>query len=240
MPDTDGAGPPPREPAPLYACFVVWNQAEQIVQAIRSVAAYVSRVIVVDGAFSTNPAPGPVASTDGTREAVERACGPIPLTYIVPDHRLEEHTARNALLDALPRNAWTFLLDSDEILVGDHSDVLRMLANLPELAVLLNVYTTAVMFEGMADKMDQTTYETAPIITTCGVIPRLVKNRPGLRFQRVERSGVFVHNGLFVNGEGPIDGKLESPIVVNQHVRQSYAAYQADYAWEAAQRAGAR
>lgn len=224
------------------ACYVAWNEATLIAESIRSVKAYVDRFVVIDGAFSTNPAPGPVASTDGMREVVERACTGSPLTYIVPPARLEEHVARNACLAELEADEWALVIDADEILTADHDLIRRHLAHLPRRGIVeLPIYTTAVLFAGNADAMSPAEYEMAPVIATRGYMPRLLRAASDLHYQRDEVApGVFTHCALWRGSELAMGPRWPGVRLINRHVAQPFEGYLADYAWETAQRDGAR
>lgn len=220
----------------IAACYVAWNEAALIAESIRSVKAYVDRFIVVDGAFSTNPEAGPVGSTDGQRAVVERACAGRRLTYIVPPARLEEHQARNRYLAELELDEWALLMDADEILIADRLVMLELLASLPEAgAVSVPIYSTAILFQGYADEMSREDFETAPIISTCGHQPRIVRTSPDLRYQRDEpRPGVFTHNVLW-RADELVEGSAAWIALLNRHVGQPFEGYLRDYAWESAQ-----
>lgn len=228
----------------IAGCYVAWNEAALIGESIRSIKAYVDRFVVVDCAFSSNPTPGDVASSDGMREVVEAAAAGKPLTYIVPPGRLEEQDARNRYLAELELDEWALLLDADEILVGDHATIRALLDDgLHKIwpAGGLRIFTAAVMFNGNADAMPEAVYGSAPIITTSGWQPRIVQKRPGLRYQRDELpGGRFTHGVLWLDSYRLVGHELGEPFLLNRHVSQSFAGYQADYAWETAQRDGAR
>ena len=228
----------------IAGCYVAWNEAALIGESMRSIKAYVERFVVIDCAFSSNPSKGPVGSSDGMREIVEAAADGKPLTYIVPAIRLEEQDARNLYLAELELDEWAFLLDADEILVVDH-DTMRALLDdgLHHVwpAASLRIFTTAVMFNGNADAMPAEIYDSAPIISTSGFQPRIVVASQGLHYQRDEiRPGTFTHSSLWRAGRLVVGQELEEPIILNRHVAQAFASYQADYAWESAQRDGAR
>lgn len=228
----------------ISAVYVAWNEAALIGESIRSVSAYVDQIVVVDCAFSSNPAEGSVGSSDGQRAVVLEAAGRLPVTYVLPKVRLEEHEARNLALEQAAPGSWAVLLDADEILVSSHGWMKALIeGEFGEVApaVALRVYTSAVLFNGNADEMDEATYRSAPIVWTYGYQPRIVQRRPGLHYQRDEiRAGVFTH-GVLWQGSTILEGRLLSePVILNRHVAQDFAGYQADYAWEAAQRDGAR
>ena len=216
----------------VTACYVVWNEASHIAESIRSVKAYVDRFVVVDGAFSTNPI-GRGPSTDGTRAEVERACGTTSLKYIIPSISLLEHEARNWALSEVDAGDWVLVLDGDEIFYGDFAKVRDSAVD-----VALSIYTTAVLFEGNADMMDEEAYQTNPVISTAGQQPRFFRKTSGTLYQvkMVDVGGrrmSFVH---LYRGLQEITGSLvEGAFIINRHVSQSFAGYQADYAWESAQ-----
>src|SRR5674476_203053 len=114
------------------ACYAIWNEEQTIAASMRSVKAYVDRFIVVDGAYASNPAPGPVVSTDETWTIIERIAHPLPLIYIPPPKRMVEHEARNLYLAAAASGEWLWLLDGDEILYGDYEEITALVSQPPE------------------------------------------------------------------------------------------------------------
>ena len=196
---------------------------------------------MVDGAFSTNPG-GQGPSTDNTEAIVERAAGTTSLDYIVSTIPLQEQEARNLALAQLEVGDWALIIDGDEVLYGDFNLAREPIARLPDVtAIGLRVYTTAVLFNGNADQMDRKQYETNPVITTSGWQPRFFRNSPDLRFKRLRVGpGTYTHANLCAR-ESAIEGlQVEGVFLVNRHVQQPFDGYQADYAWETAQRDGAQ
>lgn len=216
------------QPIVVAACYVAWNEAGEISDSIRSVKAYVDRFVVVDVAFTANPAPGPAQSTDGQRAVVEAACAGVPLTYIEPGRRLEQHVARDLYLAEVGRGAWLIALDGDEVLVGDHKEVLELFRHPPATAVALRVFSTALLTPGMAPDVTPEVYVTAPVIATAGWQPRLFQRVNGLR-HRPAWEGVGWRDDTTPVLGGP---RSAAAIIVNRHTAQDWAGYQADYAWE--------
>ena len=225
------------------ACYVVWNEEQHIAESIRSIRAYVDRIVVVDGAFSTNPG-GQGPSTDNTEAIVERAAGTTSLDYIVSTIPLQEQEASNLALAQLEVGDWALIIDGDEVLYGDFNLARAPIARQPDVsAIALRVYTTAVLFDGNADQMGRREFETNPVITTVGWQPRFFRKTKNTKFTRLPAlipAGSFTHTNLF-RGEERVNGvQVEGVFLINRHVSQSLEGYLADYAWETAQRDGAQ
>lgn len=224
----------------VVACYVAWNEAGQIAESLRSVKAYVDRYVVVDAVFDANPAAG-THSADGTRDICESICAPVPLTYIESDVRLTQDVARNRYLDELDEGDWPLIIDGDEVLYGDHDEALALFdeirAGIDTHALLVPVYTTAVLFDGNAPDVTVAAYATNPTVHTWGWQPRLFQNWKALRY-RVNQfgvpHGVYDETGEFVGQGGLYEKRV---FLINHHVRQSYTGYQNDYARETEEQA---
>lgn len=223
----------------LIACYVAANEADVIAESLRSVKGYVDRFVIVDSIFTGNPIDA-THSTDETRRVCERICSPIPLTYIESDRKLDEHEARNRYLAEVGIGDWILSMDGDEVLVGDHAAVLSILSALTPPAVLVNVFTTAVIFPGLGIDMPEETYETGALIHTVGPAPKLLYRTEGLHYRRFQAvSGAVDFQGCY-DGDHLVGGRFDPRlIVVNRHVAQSHAAYVADCVWEMGQAAPA-
>lgn len=232
----------------LVGCYVAHNAAAEIGASILSVKAYVDRFVVVDCAFASNPAA--IVSTDDQRWVVEHAAQGVPLTYLEPGLRLEEHEARNLYLEQLELGDWALLIDADERLYGDHAALEVLAEQLSagrnfHTAMQLRVYTTAVLAPLDAPDIDPELYSHSPRISTWGWMPKLVKRTALLRHRRIEvEPGIWTHHGIF-DGDEPLHEAVRldqehDPIVVNDHAGQPYAGYQHDFRWEQAQRTGVR
>jgi glycosyltransferase involved in cell wall biosynthesis len=209
------------------ACYVLFNEEQHIAESIRSIKAFVDHIVVVDGAFSTNPA-GPGPSTDSTRAQVERVCGATRLTYITTSN-LAEHEARNLALTRVDAGDWVLAIDGDEVFYGDFTKVL-----FEGTDVALRIYTTAVLFDGNADAMDEETYWTNPVVSTGGQQPRFFRNAPKTGYARkTVNDQSFVH--LYRRDEEIVGTLVEGAFIINRHVAQPFAGYLADFAWETAQ-----
>ena len=222
----------------IVACYVACNEEAQIAESLRSVKAYVDRYVIVDSVFAASPVAG-THSTDRTREICERVCAPVPLTYIESGERLHQDVARNLYLEQLDDGDWVFVIDGDEVMYGDHSGLRAVFdgirSGIDTHAVLIPVYTTAVLFDGFAPEVSPAEYETNATINTWGWQPRLFRARSDLRY-RVNTlgvpHGVYDAAGEFVGQGGTYN---ETLFLINHHVRQTYAGYQNDYARELAE-----
>jgi hypothetical protein len=226
----------------VAACYAIWNEEQTIAASMRSVKAYVDRFIIVDGAYASNPAPGPVVSTDETWTIIERIAHPLPLIYIPPPVRLVEHEARNLYLAAADPGEWLWLLDGDEILYGDYGEITDLVSHPPEYgATDLRVFTTAVWLgqggrpgyveDVLTAGADEETYETAAVIATAGWQPRFVRNDPGLIW-RPTWIGMGMKRAGTPPGGALVGERSAAAWIINHHVSQPYAGYVRDYAWE--------
>ena len=226
----------------VAACYKIWNEAQTIADSMRSVKAYVDRFIVIDGAYSTNPFLGPVASIDNTREIVEAITRPLPLTYIVTPERMVEHEARNLYIALAHPGEWLWLLDGDEILYGDYGEITGLVEHPPVCgAADLRVLTTAVWLgqggrvgyveDVLTAGADKETYANAAVVATAGWQPRFVRNDPGLLWRPT-----WVGMGMTRPGIGPggalVGERSNAAWIINHHVAQPYSGYVRDYAWE--------
>ena len=210
----------------IVACYVAWNEENQMAESLRSVKAYVDRFVVIDSVFDSNPIDA-THSTDRTREICESVCYPVPLTYIESDRKLSEEDARNRYLDELAEDDWVFVIDGDEVMYGDHSEVEALFdgvrSGAVEKPVSIPVYTTAVRFDGYADAVAPSEYATNATINTSGWQTRLFRNNPDMRYRGI---GIYEADRAVVGTENSV------VFLINHHVRQSYDGYQMDYVWE--------
>lgn len=223
----------------IHACYVVANEADVIADSIRSLKAYVDRFVFVDSVFTANPIDA-THSTDDTREICERVAHPVPVTYIESDRKLTQEEARNRYLDEVPYGDWIVNLDGDEVLYADHFTVLEVLAWLQHgrdvQAINVPILSAAVLNNGMAADISPETYAMAPVVHTIGHAPRFFQRHPGRRYREyVAPNGIVDNQGLYDGNRllasmAPRDDRL---LIVNHHVRQSWAGYQADAVWEA-------
>ena len=223
----------------IVACYAVANEAQLIAESLRSVKAYVDRFVIVDSVFTTNPIDA-THSTDLTRITCEVVCDPVPLTYIESDRKLRQEEARNRYLQELDDGDWAIVVDGDEVLYADHAEAVQTFGWLLHgehdiIALDIPVLTAAVMFEGMAAEMPAPTYKLAPVIHTRGYAPRVFRKTPNTRYKAVVYpNGVLDNMGVW-DGNRPLqnhairDTRLT---IINHHVRQDFAGYQADAVWE--------
>lgn len=222
----------------ILAGIVAWNEADSIGKAIRSVAAYVDGIVVVDAVFHGNVV-GMGTCSDDEQEDVVRAVYAGPTTYLRPYRRLWEDEARNLYLDCADPGDWILVIDGDEILVGDHRplmarvETIRATADQGTLppAYAVAVYSTAVLFPGHAPDVTPVQYQAVPVIAHRGWQPRLFRVRRGLRYRKNDqgkRHTAYMGETPFGVGAERIDDFL----ILNDHVAQTWARYQADYAWE--------
>lgn len=224
----------------MIAYYVVWNEAEQIAKSIRSVKAYVDGFAFLDIAFDSNPTEA-THSTDTTRKVVYDTAAPLPVTYIESDVKMREDEARSRLMRWVPDGEWMIGLDGDEVLYAKHDDMLELTASLAtrsEDILQLRVYTTAALGYVPANGTEAQ-FQTAPVISSCGWAPRILRNKPGLHVERMQpKPDKFTYGGIWLYDKyvGNLGPHLEQAFIVNDHAAQSFAGYQYDHAWESLQR----
>jgi hypothetical protein len=102
----------------IYACYIVYNEADKIAISLNSILPYVDKVIMVDGAFKSYPHDNP-QSTDGTKAVAEKICGDKLIWIDCSKAWISEGTKRNEYLKYIPEGAWFYILDADTIWFGD-------------------------------------------------------------------------------------------------------------------------
>jgi hypothetical protein len=102
----------------IYACYIVYNEADKIAISLNSILPYVDKVIIVDGAFENFPHIVP-QSTDGTKEVAEKICGNKLIWVNCSKAWISEGAKRNEYLKYIPEGAWFYILDADTIWYGD-------------------------------------------------------------------------------------------------------------------------
>ena len=85
----------------IWACYVVFNEEQNIARSMRSVQAYVDGFIIIDTCFPSNPVDA-TNSTDNTMVEAGNACGNKELIYIAESKRMCEQEARNRYMEEVP------------------------------------------------------------------------------------------------------------------------------------------
>lgn len=249
-----------RLPAEVVACYVVCNEEDHLADSMRSIKAYVDRFVVVDSVFPSNPLTDPTTgapathSTDSTRAVAERVCAAYPakpLTYIESDARLTQSYARNVYLEQLRPPGlsgpgdWAFVIDGDEIMYGQHAIALKTFAEIREgvlrHSLSIPVFTVAINSNKDAPAITPDEFDTAPLISTMGYMPRLFAAASNLRYlpppPPLEHGTpilTFISSGLQPQFHlQPANLHHKGGIfLINHHTRQSFESYQNDYIWE--------
>lgn len=108
----------------IYACYIVYNEADKIAMSLISIVPHVDKVVIIDGAFAHVNFVHP-ESTDGTKEIAEKLCGKKLIWVDCPkdgDKYIPWKTQvekRNAYLRRVPLNSWFIIVDADVIVTGD-------------------------------------------------------------------------------------------------------------------------
>lgn len=226
----------------LVACYVIWNEADSIVESLRSVKSFVDRFVVVDAVFASNPVDA-THSTDRTREIVETICAAHPekpLTYIESAAKLTEAYARNAYLEQLEPGDWALVIDGDEVLHGDWAAIRQVVHDIKagylRDSLAIPVYTVAVQAPKVAPAVLRVEYERSPLLSTMGYMPRLFAAKPDLRYTTPPHAVTpaltyTTPPSRYLIPRHHAEGR-EGPFLINNHVKQSYEGYQADWVWE--------
>lgn len=227
----------------IVACYVTANEADNLAESIRSLKAYVDRFVIIDAIFIANPHPN-THSSDNSRQVAERLCAAPPekpLTYIESAAKLTQAYARNAYLEQVQPPDWAFVVDSDEVLYGNHESILETIAAIKSRAIVDNltipVYTVAVNVAKNAPEITPEEYDTAPLITTVGDMPRLFAAQHNLRYtvERGQSTPALTfedeyHKTCYLKPTAYYPGP--DMFLINHHTQQSLEAYQNDYVWE--------
>ncbi len=116
----------------VYACYVVYNEADKIAISLHTIVEHVDKVIVVDGAFALRKHVNP-ESTDGTKEICQKVCGDklIWVDCKTQDGKYvtweTESEKRNVYLNLVPDGAWFYIIDADVIVTGDVAGTFKIL-----------------------------------------------------------------------------------------------------------------
>lgn len=231
----------------IWACYAIYNEEDSISESMRSIKAYIDGFVVVDSVFESNPAEN-THSTDKTRDIAHRIAQSTPekrCIYGESQVKFTEVEARNQYLAVVPDGDYIFVIDGDEVLYGQWAYIRELFDEIRRgegsNVYMVPVYTTAINVPKMANNVTPEEFETAPIISTMGTMPRLFKNATGIVYTKVPGGSTpaltyrdpktfvetYVHGG---NG-----GNREMMFLVNNHPRQSFEGYQADFVWENAQ-----
>lgn len=219
----------------IVATYCVYNEADLIAESIRSVKAYVDRFVFIDAAFTTNPVEA-THSTDDTRRIAEEVAAPLPVTYVESDTKLDLARARNMSFGLLDEDDWALVIDGDEVLLGERTELRDMFAavrgRIAQDPIGMAIFTAVVQFQGHAPAINEAGYRTLPIVHTRGNQSRLLPVA-GVEWMRTPTPrgtyGMY-RDGVLIKGHNP-DPRA---VIINQRIRQSYEHYQLDYIRETA------
>jgi len=227
----------------VIACYVVFNEEENIARSIRSVKAYVDGVVIVDACFKSNTKYGAeiTHSTDNTMDAAIDACKDIPLEYIEAHTRLNEQEARNLYLRCIEEGDWALYIDGDEVLYGEYSSINSMFKDIHQgvynECISCRVYTEVIKYAGMGVDMPRREFDENPIINTCGFMSKLFRMKKGHHYiteGRVTEHAIYDKDDVLVT-TGMLN-RTCSFFIINHHLRQSHESYQNDGVWALNQR----
>lgn len=230
----------------IVACYVASNEAGLLVDSIRSVKAYIDKIVVIDAVFTRNP----INATHSTDDSMARALAIADaeprreIVYVESSIKLTEAQARSCYLNYLLAGVdWGFIIDSDEMLYGDYTKTMGLFAGLrtqkpgsPHAPVAFDmaVFTTAPLTHKSAPETEPFEYQTAPIISYYGSMPRIFGATSDVAYAEA-KFGVTPFlisrsSGRPIKGDHLIDPK--GAFLVNHHTRQSLESYRNDYEWE--------
>ncbi len=116
----------------VYACYIVYNEADKIGLSLHSIVDHVDKVIIIDGAFALREHIKPY-STDNTKQIARKICRQ-KLMWVDCKKQNGRYVAwrtesekRNEYLKLVPEGAWFYIIDADVIVTGDVAGTFKML-----------------------------------------------------------------------------------------------------------------
>jgi hypothetical protein len=214
-----------------------------IAESLRSIKAYVDRFVIVDAVFKSNASTTATHSTDATRQVCELICPPVSFTYFESQEKLTEQDARNKYLAEVDADDWILWLDGDEVLYGEHKDILEVVRKIRageiEDCVSIPTYTTAILYQGLGKDMPVKEFATNPLINTWDYQTKWFRKEPG---QQYINELAFYEDACYDKDRQLVTdstkGRSDVMLVINHHARQSHEKYVNDCIWALAQRSG--
>lgn len=219
----------------VIGVYVAYGDETGIVDSVRSVRPWVDRLVLFSAPFDAMP---PLEAPDRTVKLFERAADVTPHKIVTLEGPVSETFARNRALRMVGDDDWALVIDADEMLFAEHTDIRRtelglllgqIRGGLYSEPVGLSIYSTAVLFHGSAKDMSARDYYRRPIVSSMGFQPRVFRARDA-EYRPSARGAP----GLFVKDQRCLAVPVRGAVVVNHHVRQTWRGYQADFAWETA------
>lgn len=122
----------------VIACYSIYNEEALIRSSIDSIKHYVDEIYIADGAYRQNK-----LSDDNTPAIVEDCLiGTMETQGLLWINRpnLSEIEKRNELYARVPEGEWIFIIDGDEICVGDVKKVIQQIKQCPLDVCLIKVF----------------------------------------------------------------------------------------------------
>lgn len=185
----------------VTACLNVFNEATTLEESMRSVAPFVDRILIIDGAYKDFPYNGNNgASDDGTLELVRRLQKewdrPVIELVEAPAGGWEnEMVKRTVYCDLVEEGAWLFILDADET-VAFGGEVLTRLHSFNEI----RPFEMGTACERHHDVGGKPSY---------GCMGRVYKKKKGMKYDQSHSHVVFDGGYLW--------RELHLPIVLEEH-----------------------
>lgn len=163
----------------IIACYSIYNEAENIIRSLNSVASFCDRIVILDGAFESYPhkfASG--GSDDGTVELVRewllqwKGEGFLALPRSPwPNQQFK----RSSYFRFGDPGDWFFVIDGDEEVVDGQDEIHEFLTGIkPE--------TDGILVREIIQKG-----EGREVVRWPGLAPRLIRFKPGLRYSETYR-----------------------------------------------------
>jgi hypothetical protein len=235
LPEAEPIGPAAHE---IVAVYVAHDEPELLVESIRSLKLYVDRFVIYDSIFFGNPQFVLPSEQRDAAASVLEAEPRRPYTYVSPTHTMPEADARSAAIREVLDGDWILIVDSDEIMYGNHRQLTEFFHEMRSgsldhhKALNVGVFTTAVNVSKNAPDITPEEYMFSPTLSTFGYMARLIRKTPHL---------AYVHppggrTPMPADNEGPVVATMWMPndfgILVNDHIRQPLESYKNDFAWE--------
>ena len=214
----------------IYACYVLYNEAEAIADSVNSIIDFADRFVFIDGAFKHHPLENNSAkSTDGTIPLIEKLVPKEQRIIIQTETPWETQTeARNQYLKHVPIGDWVFIIDADETAHGNKPQARQELSDTESKVFGVLIETLAPTWGGSGADIPEEQWRSLPKSPIFGYSPRFYRSTGALNYRRQ-------HSDMH-DGETPVAQNQSSLIstgnftrsirIVNDMTRQSWRKYQ--------------
>jgi len=214
----------------IYACYVLYNEVEEIADSLRSINGFADRYIFIDGAFEGHPlAKGSATSTDGTIRLLESLIAEEKRTIVTTETAWRTQTeARNQYLRLLPLGSWAFIIDADEMLHGDREAAKRQILTAQSTVLGILIESLAPTWHGSGATIPRELWPSLPKCPIFGYSPRFYRSSGKLAY-RNGHSCLWDGDRMIAANQGQLietGNIIRSVRIVNDMTRQSWERYQ--------------